>query len=651
VSQPRCANPPGSAGACRSRSARGRGPAVLLSLWLLATAVLAAGPAPDAEVLSETVTVIIAPDGSRHQAVQRRVRVLSPAGVDKYRQERFYYILGQSVVELRTLKVYQPDGTVRGMDTVQVRDEPLRGNGDGPTIFDAFRCKVITFPVLRVQDIVELEVHVDSRADTGPHYADLFLFQYSDPVAEKRLDIRVPAAVPFHWAVQGGTLEYTSAQEGDVIRHSWRGHQLPGLELAPLMADAAYRSCRVVVGTFASPADLSRYAWERGRGKLSPDVTVDEAVRQATAGKTELPSQVLAVYRFVSGQMAYLPGSFGLAPLREPASAADVLERRAGTGRDLNILLNAMLQRLGLECEEAFLTFDPDPAGTLRAPAFDRPISCVTMPDGEELFLDPTLGLGSSFGEAYVGGRYILRLRPAGAVPERVPPRRATRSTGHILASSRLTDAGTLHTDVTIAGSGHYDVMLRRLAREMPDLESAGWWFRAVRSSFPTVQAGPVTLGDWRDLAIPFQQKLAFTFPEYAVSAGSYLLFHIPQSGDYLDLFQSLFAGLDCTRSQPYPLVLEAGMVSRRTERIRLPDGAAVVALPDDVHFHRGPLELQLSARPDEDSILFEGRFSCEGPTVPAEFYVDVCALREAAERFARSYVVLRRPSPAGGDR
>ncbi|MBN2431224.1 MAG: DUF3857 domain-containing transglutaminase family protein [Acidobacteria bacterium] len=602
-------------------------------------------------MLTETVTVTIAPDGTWQQDFRRRVRVLSAAGVEKYRQERFHYRLGQSGVELRTLKVYQPDGSVRGMDTVAVRDEPWRPGEDVPTIFEKFRRKVITISVLNVQDIVELEVHYDGRSDPCPHYADVFLFQYTDPVAEKSLEIRTPAGMPLRWAVQGGELEYSSEQAGDVVRHRWQGRQLPGLAMEALMLDAAYRSRRVVVSTFASPAELSRAAWELARGKLSPDISVDEVVRQTSAGKTELPSRIMAAYRFVSGEIEYLPGSFPIAPLQEPASAADVLDRRAGTGRDLNILLIAMLQRLGLECEEAFLTFDPSPSGQVPALAFDRAVTCVRLPDGGEIFLDPTLGLGSSFGDSYVGGRHILRLRPEGAGLESVPSQPASRSTGHIQALSRLADDGTLLTDATIQGNGHYDVMLRRMAREFPDLESAGWWLQTARTFCSVAQPGPIKMGDWRDLAIPFRQDVSFTFPNYAIGAGDYLLFHIPQADGFLDIFQSLFGALDCDREEPYPLFLEAGMTSRRTERIRLPDGAAVVALPDDVAFRRGPLELQLAARVAEGNLLFEGFFRCEGPVVAAEFYDDVCALGDAADRFAHSYVVLRRPSPTGSDR
>jgi hypothetical protein len=632
----------------------GLGASVAAAQTTASPAVPPPSPAPfadaDALVLREDVTVEYQADGRTVQTVQRKVRILTEKGLRQYATESYSYHRRFSTMEVELARVIKPDGSSRPVDAANIRDLPLVDDRQASAIEQDFRRTYIIYAGLELQDILETRVVVRTHDLMGGHYGDFFLFQYENPILYKQVEIRGPRSKPLHYAVRGGRLEFETAPADDGrVLYRWTGRDLPAVVPEAGMVALPGVALRLLVSTFSDWRELSRCGYAGGTGKTDGNEALRQKVDELTAGLSDPHSKILAVFRFVSTEIRYSAPSMDFGALLEPRPAADVLDTKVAVCREKSVLMIAMLHEIGVEATEALINVTRPTDPEVPSVFFERAVCGVKLPDGRTVFMDPTLGLSTSFGEPYVGDREVLLLTAAGADLARAPHSPASRSRGHVQASSRLEANGDLTSEIRIEGSGYYDFMMRTIGRQAEGLRFAQLWQQLATAFQSGARVQDLQVSPPADLAVPYVIRFRLTAPDYGFGVDRFILFKMPLSTNFFEPYSLGLPRLGELETRRYPLFLFSTLSVAQEERLEIPAGYRVLAVPDPVELDPGTLGLRLTVRREGQDLVFRGEYRCESAFVSPEEYPEFRKLLQRWERFRRSAVVLERQAEPGG--
>ena len=606
-------------------------------------------PGADALILREDVMVEYQADGGSVQSVHRQVRILTEKGRQDYAAESYTYHRAHGSVEIEQAQVIRPDGTVAPVPEGAITDRPL-DDRQPVEIGGDFRRKTIAYPDLGLQDTVETRVVFRSHGQVKGHYSDFFLFQVQNPILYKRVEIRGPRSRPLHSAVKGGTLESeTVPGEGGTVIRRWTGRNVPGIVLEPGMVPLPGVALRLLVSTLPDWRELSRLGHAQGAGKADTSEALRQKVAELTGGLADTHSKIMTIFRFVSTEIGYMDASMSTGGFLEPHSATSTLERKAGIGRDKSVLMIAMLREIGVEGTEALVDVSHDTDPEVPSIYFGRALCAVKLPDGRSVLLDPTLEFSTSLGETSVGDRRALLLTAAGADLARQPHSPSSRSQGRVQAVSRLGADLGLQSRVHIEGTGYYDFLLRRYARQEQNVRYAQLWQQLAAALHPGSRIRGLELGSPADLGAPYAISFDLTGPAYALETGRFVLFKMPLSTNFFEVYALGLPRLAEPGSRKYPLSLFSTVSALQEERLSLPDGFQVLAVPDPVEFESGPLRLSLSTRQEGRELVFRSEYRCETSILDPGDYPAFRHLLQVWGRSRRSMVVLERTAGEGG--
>ena len=577
----------------------------------------------DAIILSENVEVAFEETGRYVQTVRRRVRVLTEAGKSTYAAEHFVYHQALSRVELVRGLVVKPDGTSKPVKATAVKDALLPELQQAGLLDEPFRRKSVAFTDLEAQDILETEFRIEGVGPLPGQYLDMFLFQYHNPIFFKEVVIRGPASQPLNHVVKGGRLD--GRQEMDAGRpvYRWEARDVAGVPAEAGMVALPGVALRLLVSTLPDWPSLSREGGRQDYGKLLADEALQAKVAELTGDLSTMHSRIMAIYRFVSQSVRYFNLSVPAGAFLEPRPASEVLARGYAMGREKTILMMAMLQVIGVDSVDCLLDATRETDPELPTLYLERPVCGVTLEDGRVVYMDPALELGTSLGETYTGDRWVLTLTSAGADLARVPHSPAARSRGLISADSTLGADGRLDSRVRVQGAGYYDFILRSMGRRNRGVDFSRMWQQLAYRYHPEAKVSRLEVSAADDLSAPFSLQFAVSCPGYWLQLNRFVLVRPPLAGNAFDIYALGLPPLLEPETRSAPLSLFSTVQVEQEERLTIPDGYSVVAMPDPVQLQNGPFRLQLSCRLDGGRIVWNSLLSVDTALVD-QCYADV---------------------------
>src|SRR5690348_10242337 len=130
--------------------------------------------APEAVLIEELNTSVrFEKDGSQHEVIRQRTKILSEAGLQQYGIISFNFIAGQQF-NLDSLEVHKKDGTVVKVGPSNIQETTPEISRLAP-VYSDLREKQVTVPGLSVGDEIYFQY---STAET-PIVPGQFWFQYS----------------------------------------------------------------------------------------------------------------------------------------------------------------------------------------------------------------------------------------------------------------------------------------------------------------------------------------------------------------------------------------------------------------------------------------------------------------------------------------
>ena len=484
---------------------------LLLLVCLFPSAALAqepSAPAPlspesnrteisQAPVVYEKVHTLIryGEDGRGFKETSARIRVQSFQGLQKAGRLSFTYNAANERVELRSLRVLKPDGSVVAVGPESMVDLTLPVVADAPMYSDA-RQKNVEVPALTVGGVVEYDVVIHVFEPLTP---DQFWDEWNlitDAVClEEELVLDLPASRPVRVKNPEGVLPAVTESGGRRV-YTWRtdnpkardpfdflrnfrsfdpGTILRGFSLA--------QPRQMLFSTFQSWSEIGQwYGSLAGDAQaISPEVraAAQEITRNA---KTPL-EKVRAVYDFVS-HIRYVSLSFGTGRY-QPHGAGEVLANRYGDCKDKAGLVDALLATQGISSATALVDTQGElDGGTPTPQQFDHAINVVSV-QGRQVWLDSTSGLQPfEYLLPQIRGKRALVVRsPLKSDLEAAEPGSTVSGTYRFDLEMNIAQDGAqdAHLALEVRG-GDWEVLLRQVLSRF-SLEQYGKMFSDVQDS------------------------------------------------------------------------------------------------------------------------------------------------------------------------
>ena len=292
-------------------------------------------------------------DGTYVRTREVIVRIESLSGIEQSGVQRVAYSSSRMEVESVEAQTIQPDG-----ERIEVPQASIQTKEEASTAaessFSDMRYKLIIFPKVRVGSRLRYLVKIRCRE---PQFLNQYLaswtFHHAYAEEDFRARIILPQAMKLQFdlrGVKGGYVETRDERSSYVFTYSRPSVQAPEAG----SVEATDHDDRVEVSTFSDQIAYARAYQERAR----PMAAVTEPIRakaiELTRGLTSTREKVRALHHWVASNIRYISVAIGNGGL-VPRSADSVLANLYGDCKDHVVLLEAMLDAVGIESSPALI--------------------------------------------------------------------------------------------------------------------------------------------------------------------------------------------------------------------------------------------------------------------------------------------------------
>lgn len=464
-------------------------------------------------------------DGSGVRETRARLQVQTQSGLTHAGQLIFPYNAENETVELRSVRVVKPDGTVvpTGPENIQDLSSPV---AQLAPIYSDARQKHVTVAGLSVGDTVEYDTVLTSKPLIPGQFWYSFLFQSQAIVLDEQLELNVPKSRLLKLKGPADVVPQVR-EEGDRRIYAWKTSNLTVPKPQELLKSFTIDVRRMLEGsrfvlpkrvsfsTFQTWTDLGNWYAALERERRAPTPAIRAQADKIVRGKVAEEEKARALYEWVTRNIRYVSLSFGLGRY-QPHSAADVLTNRYGDCKDKTTLLEAFFGAEGIQANAALVNgmFNVDP-DVPNLQSFDHVITVASVA-GKEIWLDPTVTV--------VPYGYLLpQLRLQNALLTSDGPTAGMRKTPSDLPISRLynvdvtgvvDEQGNLDAVINFSLRGDLEVLLRLYNAVLPPAQFNSFVLEAMtkgnRTSYGDSKFTDFRLDNPSDISEPLKGQFHF---------------------------------------------------------------------------------------------------------------------------------------------
>src|ERR1700719_3839885 len=342
-------------------------------------------------------------DGTGTIELHGRIRIQTSAGLARAGQLVFEYNAANEKVEVRTVRIEKPDGSIVTAGPESVQDLSALVAREAPVYTDA-REKHVTVPSLSVGDILDYDTVLTSR----PVLAGQFWRTEFLTVGLICLDEQVGLDVPHDRQIKfvnPPDVKLTVHEAGERQIYNWKRSVLKIAENKAASKDVQIDARRMLEGfrpslppnvsfsTFQSWSEVGKWYAELERDRRIPTAEIRAKGDEIVHGKTSEREKAEALYNWVSANIRYVSLSFGVGRY-QPHAASEVLANRYGDCKDKGTLLEAFFAAEGLHAQAGLINSAVDLNEEVPSPGQFNHLITYAKVSGENIWLDSTLGVG-----------------------------------------------------------------------------------------------------------------------------------------------------------------------------------------------------------------------------------------------------------------
>lgn len=573
-------------------------------------------------VLSACAAVNPARGQSEKQLTKVDIRLAPDLSVDET-----VHVETTPLVETAVRGVAQARWEVSGNQSAEVVEAFTR-KADGRTIPVELRDLVtqqgvvgqaMSFVDLKVQQVPFRDVSVGDttivsiRFKESKHYIP---DQYSQGWmilpggAEKSLDVTLRTPPTLNLYHDENHLAYEESREGDDLVRHWSG----SLPHASVEETNVANLVRVVPGlrfsTFASYEAIAKAYYEGSRAMAVVTPEIERLAADITKDKSDVRSQVQAIFDWVSVNIRYVAVYFG-AGRYTPNETSTILSRRFGDCKDHATLLAALLAAKGIESEQTLLNVDPtyELAKTATLQAFNHVIVYIPALD---LYVDPTVEFGAfSRLPSRDLGKPVVRVAGRGAVLARTPAPSAQDNVLELKTRIVMTADGLRQGQTAVEGRGEFTDILRGFAAQA-EAKGKDIVLRALAKQRGLVGEFGLEAPPWTTSGEPYRITTRWDTKGASdlVQAGWRPTLGFSPIVVFPDLF---FGALDRSK-RVYPAGCRAGRAVHTVD-VTLPDGVTVDPLPAAIETNAADLSYSAEWSADGQQLHIRTEIISSAPT------------------------------------
>jgi len=460
-------------------------------------------------------------DGTSTREQHTRVRVQSDAGVQQYGVLRIPYQASVERVEIRDVRVTNPNGSVVVTPLDSIQDITSEIYRDAPMYSD-LREKHIAVKGLEPGDTLEYSVRWQLEK---PLAAGQFWYGYEFIKSAIVLDQQLEISVPHEREVKlkSQAVQPTTREEAGRRIYTWKTSNLEVESVAKQTEVRGYDAIRgllpppdVLISSFSSWEEVGRWYEGLQQEKIQPSPEVKAKAEELTKGLPDDQAKIRAIYNYVSLRYRYVAISFGIGRY-QPHAAGDILGNQYGDCKDKHTLLAALLSVVGIRAYPALINSRMTVDADVPSPGqFDHVISVVAT--GAVLSWMDTTPEVTAVGHLV----YPLRGKPALVImPDKVafqttPADAPFANKFNSMLTAKLDSDGTLQAHVQITERGDDELYFRYAFRRWPesrwkDLGQQMFYGARLGGTISSVHASPPEKTEE-----PFTMAYDYTLKDFA---------------------------------------------------------------------------------------------------------------------------------------
>src|ERR1700683_1834060 len=349
-------------------------------------------------------------DGTSQRDLSVRIRVQSDAGVQQLGELVFGYNSGNEQMEVRTVRVHKPDGTVVNTPADSIKEMTASVARDAPMYTD-YKEKHITVPSLHAGDTLEDEIVTRTEGSLAPgEFWFAYNFIEESIVLDERLEIDVPQGRRItvrspEFSLTNGREDYqlrvktgsgnnnrpdkapfSKSEENGRTFYRWQRanlvHMSQDEDPKKKAARAETKRPDIELTTFESWEQVAQWYAKLENGRFDPTPEIRAKTLELIQGQQHELDKIEALYEYVSKNVRYVSLSFGLGRYR-PHSAAEVFANQYGDCKDKHTLLAAMLAAANIRSDAVLIPFSRKLDTSVPSPSqFHHVITAVPRQDG-----------------------------------------------------------------------------------------------------------------------------------------------------------------------------------------------------------------------------------------------------------------------------
>jgi len=589
-------------------------------------------------------------DGTNHRDLTVRIRVQTDSGVQQLGELVFGYNSGNEQMEVRSVRVLKPDGTVVQAPPDSIKEMTASVARDAPMYTD-YKEKHITVPSLHKGDTLEYEIVTRTLTSLAP---GTFWFTYNfladSIVLQEQLEIDVPQGRKItvrspEFSLTNGREDYQlrvksdssdnsprkvpfskSEENGRIVyrwQHSNLGRASDNENSKKKTLRAATKHPDVELTTFENWGAVAQWYAKLENGRIEPTPEIRAKTLELIEGRENEIDKIQALYDYVSKNIRYVSLSFGLGRY-QPHSAADVFANQYGDCKDKHTLLAAMLQAANLSSDAALIPSSRDLDTSMPSPSqFDHVITAVPTEHGL-IWMDSTAEVAPfRLLSAALRNKSALLVPPNGdgkIVETPIDP--PFLSTQRVEIDAEISDLGKLSAKLRYFIRGDNELALRVAFRRAPQMQwkELGQTIAALDGIHGDVTA--VKPSDPADTKNPFELDLDFSQANFLDWSSKKSKVNVPL----------LMIGMpDAPQDASEPIHIGSPLDITMTLKLKLPPNFTARA-PVSVAIERDYAAFKSTYRFESHALVAERTLSFKRRELPASRLGDYLAFTRAVE-------------------
>ncbi len=565
--------------------------------------------APNRLLLLRSV-IRLQPDGRASQHFHIIAKILNHQGIRYFKQFYTIYFPGQQMVKVEKSRVYKPDGT---REDATLESTGTSGKSEGRRQYFP-----ITTPQVDAGYVIEIEYKIEDLKQGlfGPYFGTQYYMNHRNTghTDQSELILIVPESLDIKWNHRNFDVKpVTSTDKEKNTVYQWTLSDFSRIEPEPDMQPWHETAPLVEISTYKDWQHFGTWWWNLIQKQYDDSKEMDTVISELIQEQDSDEEKVRKIYEFITKDIRYVAWEFGIHGYK-PYRASTILSRRFGDCKDKSILMNRLLDKVGIQSYPVLVRATwrrgkQDMSVPVIA-KFNHCISCVPSLKGGT-FLD---------GTAYLFSANQLPVTDRGAkalvvYPDRVefkdiPLAKPDQNSISRKMKIHLKKDGSALTEYSLSGQGNYSSMLRR--NFMTDGKRKEILEKSLTRNFGIIDISNMTFSDMKDMNAKPECTVHFTIKSFL------------KQGEWTEacLFKNNVQKYAIKESRKYDIIIPMAPMTITEQTVyHLEEGMSAVSVPEKIELKHAFAEYSLVPQLEKNILTVTNTFTVRTPRITTTEY------------------------------